>query len=147
MVGLFSWYYPGTPDLVELSVGFSRDGFNWVRPTRGRGPDNAIIPPSALAGTWDGYTTPSAGGGALVVGDQLHLYFRGRSHPHTRDSGSSRQTGLAILRRDGFYSMDAGASQGTLTTRPVRFSGSHLFVNVADAAGQLQVEVWIPPVT
>lgn len=33
------------------------------------------------------------------------------------------------------------ASQGTLVTRPVKFSGSYLFVNVADPSGQLQVEV------
>ena len=37
--------------------------------------------------------------------------------------------------------MEAGAAEGTLTTRPVRFTGSHLFVNVADAAGALRVEV------
>jgi hypothetical protein len=141
MVGLFSWYYPGTPDLVELGVGFSRDGFNWVRPTRGGGPNNAFIPASALPNTWNGYNTQSAGGGFLVVGDQLYFYFSGRSSPHSLDASSIRQTGLATLRRDGFYSMDAGSSQGVLTTRPVRFSGSHLFVNVADAAGQLQVEV------
>jgi hypothetical protein len=36
--------------------------------------------------------------------------------------------------------MDAGAGQGTLTTRTIRFSGNHLFVNVAAAAGALQVE-------
>src|SRR5205823_4014203 len=43
MVGMFSWFNPGPsdnpkygpgPDLVELGVGFSRDGFQWSRPTR-----------------------------------------------------------------------------------------------------------------
>jgi hypothetical protein len=37
--------------------------------------------------------------------------------------------------------MDAGAEEGVLTTRPVRFSGRHLFVNVNSAAGQLRVEI------
>lgn len=141
MVGMFSWYYPNVPDLVELGVGFSRDGFNWVRPTRGGGPNNAFIPASNLPGTWNGYNTQSAGGAFMVIGDQLYFYFSGRNMEHDSDAGSTRQTGLAKLRRDGFYSMDAGASQGILTTRPVKFSGGHLFVNVADAAGQLQVEV------
>jgi hypothetical protein len=62
-VGLFNWYYPGPantsddpaglpgPDVVELGVGFSRDGFQWVRPTRGGGPSNAFIPASNIAGT------------------------------------------------------------------------------------------------
>src|SRR5262249_2191007 len=49
-------------------------------------------------------------------------------------------TGLAVMRRDGFVSMDAGNIEGTLTTRPVRFAGSHLFVNAAGAGG-LSVEV------
>jgi hypothetical protein len=43
--------------------------------------------------------------------------------------------GLATLRRDGFASMDG---PGTLTTRPVRFSGKHLFVNLA---GEVRVEL------
>jgi hypothetical protein len=43
--------------------------------------------------------------------------------------------GLATLRRDGFASMDG---PGELTTRPVQFRGSHLFVNLN---GQLRVEV------
>jgi hypothetical protein len=141
MVGMFSWYYPYVPDLVELGVGFSRDGFNWARPTRGGGPNNAFIPAANMPNTWNGYNTQSAGGAFLVVGDQLYFYFSGRNNPHNADSTSARQTGLAKLRRDGFYSMDAGASQGTLTTRPVKFSGSHFFVNVADPSGQLQVEV------
>jgi hypothetical protein len=37
--------------------------------------------------------------------------------------------------------MDAGAAEGTLTTRPVTFSGKHLFVNVDAPKGKLQVEV------
>ena len=37
--------------------------------------------------------------------------------------------------------MDAGPEEGTLTTRPVRFSGRHLFVNVDDPKGELRVEV------
>lgn len=141
MVGMFSWYYPGVPDLVELGVGFSRDGFNWVRPTRGGGPNNAFIAAADLPNTWNGYNTQSAGGAFLVVGDQLYFYFSGRNYPHSQDASATRQTGLAKLRRDGFYSMDAGSSQGILTTRPVKFSGSHFFVNVADPSGQLQVEV------
>jgi hypothetical protein len=48
-------------------------------------------------------------------------------------------TGLATLRRDGFVSMDADAAGGTLTTRPLRFRGRHLFVNAAVAAGELRV--------
>jgi hypothetical protein len=43
--------------------------------------------------------------------------------------------GLATLRRDGFASMDG---PGELTTRPVKFKGKHLFVNVN---GDMRVEL------
>ena len=59
-------------------------------------------------------------------------------------------TGVATLRRDGFASLSdewpAGlarrvfAAPGTLTTRPLRFTGSELFVNAA-IDGELRVEV------
>ncbi|MSU72455.1 MAG: hypothetical protein EXS43_08950 [Opitutus sp.] len=50
-------------------------------------------------------------------------------------------TGLATLRRDGFVSMRADELTGTLTTRPVQFSGSHLFVNTAAPQSELQAEI------
>src|SRR5262249_19669432 len=50
-------------------------------------------------------------------------------------------TGLAVLRRDGFASLDAADTPGTLTTRPVTFHGRRLFVNVAAPAGELTAEV------
>ena len=74
----------------------------------------------------------------LVMGDQLWFYFSGRNGPHASTVGA---TGLATLRRDGFYSMDAGTSPATLTTRPVQFSGKYLFVNVSDPQGSLQIQV------
>ena len=150
-VGMFSWLHPGPADpgndpsgapgpaLVELGVGFSRDGFNWVRPTRGGGPSNAFIPASNLAGTWNMGNTQSTGGGFLVVGNELWFYFSGRNGPHGHETAGS--TGMAMLRRDGFYSMDAGSTEAVLTTRQVQFSGKNLFVNVNDPLGSLQVEV------
>ena len=41
----------------------------------------------------------------------------------------------------GFASLDAGASAGTVTTRPVRFSGSRLFVNADCPHGELRAEI------
>ena len=40
-----------------------------------------------------------------------------------------------------FASMDAGEKEGTLTTRPVRFTGRHLFVNLDAPLGEMRVEV------
>ncbi len=154
MVGLFSWLQPGGdednpnnlpgPDIVELGVGFSRDGFQWVRPTRGSGPgpNGAFIAASNIPGTWNMGNTQSAGGCFMIVGDELWFYFSGRTTTHNDPSdGVPATTGLATLRRDGFYSMNAGSNPGTLVTRSVQFSGKYLFVNVKDPQGSLQVQV------
>jgi hypothetical protein len=129
----------------EIVVGYSRDGFHWVRPDR-----RALLPVSETPGEWNYANVQSAGGGCLVVGDELFFYVSGRTgRPGTQDPGVCA-TGLARLRRDGFASMDwlpgemavnKVGSRGSLTTRPVRFSGRHLFVNSDAREGELRVEV------
>jgi hypothetical protein len=132
----------------DVCVGFSRDGFHWDRPDR-----RAFLSISERVGAWNWANVQSAGGCCLVVGDRLHFYVSGRRGvPGTTDPGVC-STGLATLRRDGFASMDDGdsaapvqrvkpdATPGTLTTRPIRFTGRHLFVNVDAPDGELRVEV------
>jgi hypothetical protein len=79
----------------------------------------------------------------LVVGDRLFIYYSGLSGeaPNGPDMYAGGSTGVAFLRRDGFASMDADAAVGTLTTRKLRFSGTHLFANVFAAGGELRAEV------
>lgn len=132
----------------EIGVGFSRDGFHWWRPTR-----DAFIPVSDTEGSWNWANVQSAGGCCVVVGDVLHFYVSGRQGRPGTDAPGVCSTGLATLRRDGFASMDARADArgvrrvgadgpaGTLVTRPVRFTGRHLFVNADLGAGQLRAEV------
>jgi len=124
------------PKINEVCIGFSRDGFHWSRPDR-----RSFFPVSEDQSHWNWGNVQSVGGGCLVVGDKLYFYASGRKGdaPHFHDAGGS--TGLATLRRDGFASMNAGDEGGTLTTRPVRFRGRHLFVNADAASGELWVEV------
>jgi len=123
----------------ELCVGTSRDGFHWSRPDR-----RAFIPVSEHQGDWNWCNVQSAGGCCVIVGDQLYFYCKGSEGlPGTKATGRAH-VGLAVLRRDGFTSMDAGAEAGTLTTRPVTFKGKHLFVNVKCPEGELRAEVLGP---
>ncbi len=130
----------GFPKITEIKLGFSRDGFHWERPDR-----RAFIGATRRIGDWDRGYVHTTTGVCVVVGDKL--YF-----PYTAYSGigpdghlgmyTGASVGLAILRRDGFASMDAGAETGELTTRPVTFKGRHLFVNVdSSEGGELRVEV------
>jgi len=137
LLGLFSIWQgdPGKPfdKRNEVLLGFSRDGFHWSRPDR-----RPFVGVNEGETTWNCSNVQSAGGGCLVVGDHLYFYVSGRGR-HRPISAAS--TGLAILRRDGFASMDAGETPGTLTTRPLKFSGGHLFVNADARGGELRVEV------
>ena len=139
MVGLFS-VWRGQADRKlrdkpdEIVVGFSRDGFHWDRPYR-----LPLIPVSEDPKAWNWGNVQSVGGICLVMGDRLYFYMSGRSTGPYQPGENC--TGLATLRRDGFTSMDAGFARGHLTTRPVRFRGRYLFVNVNSADGELRVEV------
>lgn len=133
----------GLPKITELNLAYSRDGFHWHRP------DRTPFIPAARRDVWDRGYVQSVGGLCLVRGDRLWFYYIGFQGDPTRtnrpapDHGMYHRgsTGVAFLRRDGFVSLDAGPRGGTLTTRLVRFSGAHLFVNVACARGALKAEV------
>ncbi len=155
MIGAFSiWQGPsngncGKMDLQkrnDILLGFSRDGFHWDRPDRRR----------FISCTWDEKdwrygNVQSVVNGCLVVGDKLYFYFSGRAKPgrgmydtdgrKTEGWDKDAATGLAIIRRDGFASMDADKETGTLTTRPLTFTGTYLFVNVDCPDGELRAEV------
>jgi hypothetical protein len=119
-----------------LLLGFSRDGWHWSRPDR-----RPFCDITDKQGDWNANNVQSAGGGCLVVGDKLYFYVSGRAGEVGSNKAGICSTGLAVLRRDGFASMDAGAKEGVLTTRPVKFEGNRLFVNVDAPAGELRAEV------
>jgi hypothetical protein len=150
LLGLFTMFRGETTEREkpnDICVGFSRDGFHWYRPDR-----TPFLGVSEEVGAWNWANVQSAGGCCLIVGNALHFYVSGRRGvPGTGDPGVC-STGLATLRRDGFASMalpdprrpqrvDRTIPPGTLTTRPLRFSGRHLFVNADMREGALRVEV------
>lgn len=150
LLGLFNVWrgeWSSREKVNEITVGFSRDGFHWHRPDR-----QTFIGVSETPGSWNWANVQSGGGCCLIVGDTLYFYVSAREgRPGTGEPGVC-STGLAVLRRDGFASMDwlpdeapvlrrgARARGGELVTRPVRFSGAHLFVNVDTRDGELRVE-------
>ena len=151
LLGLFSMYYGGLETRHKpnhIQVGFSRDGFHWSRPSR-----QTFLDVSEHESDWNHSNVQSVGGCCLVVGDRLHFYVSGRAGTPGAGSPGTCSTGLATLRRDGFASLDAPPDRlpraaglapraRSVTTRPVRFTGSHLFVNAAiDPGGELRAEI------
>ncbi|NGM89510.1 glycosyl hydrolase family 32, partial [Parapusillimonas sp. SGNA-6] len=123
----------------ELSLAYSRDGFHWHRP------DRRSFIEATRKKDWERGYLQSAGGVCLVVNDELWFYYggfegdEGGTKPRGQYQGSG--TGLAKLRRDGFASLNATETGGTITTRLVTFKGHHLFVNVDCPAGELRAEI------
>ncbi len=150
MLGLFTIFRGERPEREkpnDICVGYSRDGFHFARPDR-----EVFAGVSEKAGDWNWANVQSAGGCCLIVGDKLYFYVSGRHGLPGTSLPDVCSTGLATLRRDGFVSMDhpgrariervtTSLPPGTLITRPVRFSGKHLYVNLAAASGELRVEV------
>ena len=120
----------------EVCVGYSRDGFHWSRPDR-----RPFCPVSEKEGDWNWTNVQSTGGCCQIVGDKLYFFVSGREGVKGNKSNGRSTTSLATMRRDGFVSVDGDAAGGTLTTRPVKFRGSHFFVNLAAPSGALRVEV------
>lgn len=121
----------------EICLGYSRDGFHFSRPTH-----EPFLANDTTEGAWNWGNMQSIGGVPLIVGDSLYFYTSGRRLNNIMwDSYTS--TGLAVLRRDGFVSMNAGNEEGFLVTEPLIFDGSYFFVNanVANKNAELLVEL------
>lgn len=127
------------PKITEIKLGFSRDGFHWDRPDR-----RPFIAATRKEGDWDRAYIHGTTGVCIVKKDEIWFPYTGYSgiapNGH-RGMYTGAAIGMAILRRDGFASMQAGEKPATLTTRPVAFDGRHLHVNLAAPQGELRVEI------
>lgn len=118
-----------------ISLGYSRDGFHFTRPTH-----LPFMNVNETEGAWNWGNMQSINGVPLIVGDSLYFYSSGRRLSKVMwDSHTS--TGLATLRRDGFVSMQASRKEGYLLTEKLSFDGKYLFVNAEVGKGKLLVEV------
>ncbi|MBN2310863.1 MAG: hypothetical protein JXR94_17950 [Candidatus Hydrogenedentes bacterium] len=170
-IGLPMMYFPtGTElpartntdgfDLIRLAV--SRDLETWTHVDRRQ----AFIGPSRIddgkVGVFD-RTQLCVTNRPVEHGDELWFYYVGFKWRHPiyefNQDGSPRDPAtlspedradfeegrgavcLAVLRRDGFVSLDADAEGGALLTRPLQWAGSHLFLNLDAPDGEARVEI------
>jgi hypothetical protein len=145
--------YPNTDGFHLVQLAFSRDLRTWTR----LGDRQPFIGPSRTdSGAYDltQIISPSA---PVVRDDELWFYYTGLTYRSTFDyqgtypdgtavpvPGRSRDVGavcLAVLRRDGFVSLDAGERVGRVRTRPFTLLAGRLFVNVDARGGEFHVEV------
>ena len=122
----------------HVQLACSRDLDSWTR----LGDRQPFIDTSPVGDAWDTMVMlpPSA---PLVRGDELWFYYSAGKYRGTPPSPPPHRGAvcLAVLRRDGFMSLDAGDKQGTLTTKPFVTRASSLHVNIDAAGGAGVVEV------
>jgi len=149
-------------NLIQLAM--SRDLNEWKR----LGDRQPFLEPSpltkGLVGNYDRLQL-AAYNGIIQHGDQVRFYYGGmkrRVPQHTRwPDGSPRDPStlsdseradwledthsamyLAVLRRDGFVSLDAGDKAGQVITKPFIATGDRLLLNVdVHESGETRVEV------
>lgn len=125
----------------EVQLMCSRDLKDWSRLGE-RQPFIACSPLGAGAYDLACVLPPSA---PLVRDDELWFYYTGgMNYGLVLDKGVASDAFaicLAVLRRDGFISLDAGETPGTMTTTPFTMPEGALFVNVDAYGGALGVEV------
>jgi hypothetical protein len=148
--------YPNTDGFHLVQLVCSRDLKTWQR----LGDRQPFLGPSPVgAGAYD-LTQILGPSNAVVRGDELWFYYTGLKYrscweyvgeyPHGEHvplPGLDPDHGavcLAVLRRDGFISLDAGEPEGTLLTEPFTLPGEKLFVNVEALQGELRAEILDP---
>ncbi len=153
-MGLFRYegLFIGTPAMFHSNDNrWNKDGFHLIQLVCSRdlkafkrvGNRATFIGPSPIGqGAYD--LTQLIGPSAPVIrGDELWFYYTGIKY-RTPPKDADRDAGavcLAVLRRDGFISLDSDETEGTIQTESFELPGSSLFVNVDAPKGKLRVEV------
>ncbi len=151
-VGLLNVFHY-VANTMDVQIVYSHDGKNWRR----AGQRQPWLT-TGLSGSWDQFMV-NASSPPLEIGDEMWFYYGGsKNHhdwwitglaeglnvPEVKDmSRVGYALGLAKLRLDGFYSLDAGpVREGILVTRPFISNGKQIVINAeCDEGGYIEGEI------
>ena len=143
--------YIGLPAIFYRTADREGDGFHHVqlicsrdmRDWKRLGARRAFIGPSPVdSGAYD-LTQILPPTRPILHGDELWFYYTGIKYRCGAPEGA-RDMGavcLAVLRRDGFISLDAGEGEGAVLTRPFTLPRGQLHLNVDATDGRAVVQV------
>ena len=121
---------------IDVQLASSRDGRSWFR-SEDRAPVIANGPHEYDAGCILG-----VGNGLTFAADEVRLYYTGVTTTHGGFMPEKKMTvGRAAWRLDGWVSLDAADTPGTVETIPVSADGQYLSINVDAGKGELRAEV------
>ena len=119
---------------VDTTLAWSRDGINWQRhPQRPTFIPNS--PPYDGAYDW-GFALGMPN--IVEMDDHLRIYYGGAESLHgpglQQCAEAAHHLCLGTLRPDGFVSIDAGQDGGYMLTKPIKYPGGKLHLNVRTAS-------------
>ncbi len=151
-IGMLQVYYswgprrlPGSPDepeIFELHLAFSRDGFHWERLA-----NRPVFIQRGYVGDFDGGTIYAAHQPLIPYGDELRIYYTGCWTGHNAapvEHIPHHTVGIARLPKERLVARTAGDELGVLMTKPFVVEGDRLEVNADARRGLLKVEAVEP---
>ena len=139
------WIYrPGSDGCIDTQLAASRDGLAWERV----GNRQVFLPLGPAGGYADGMVRTTAN--YITRDDKIYIYYGAVSGPHNGPNHPEKDikrkgpgfVGLATLRRDGWVSLDADATGGSIVTRPRHpVDSGPLHVNVDARQGELHASL------
>lgn len=156
-LGLWDRYRHEPNGLLDIQLAVSHNGRHWSRPDQkpwieltplpdgfqrkktSRSPETGVDPFDPRV-PWDHANNSASMLGPVRVGDELWIYYSGRSTDH-RSRPHVGSIGLGTLRLDGFFSLDASKTKGILTTKLMQLQDDSLRLNANAERGTLRVEI------
>lgn len=129
---------------LDVQLAVSRDGLHFTRVA-----DRAPILTVGPIGSWDRFNQSLAGNPPIVVGDELRIYYGGRTYRHSpyqgKDTGPrAGGIGFASIKRDRFVSLEASFDGGEIVTMPLKLEGKSLHLNAKSDFGEIVIEAIDP---
>ena len=124
---------------IDVQLASSRDGIAWRRLC-----DREVFLPNGRHGEMDAYWIVPTFNAPILKDGQLLIHYNGRSVPHSQPGftfvppGMDGSFSLATLREDGFVSLDATGTPGTLRTKvmEIEWPGRALEINCCPFNGK-----------
>ncbi len=123
---------------LNCQLAYSRDGYDWHRAC-----DRQTFLDWGPPGAWDQAWVAPSHNPPIRVGNRLYIFYQGRQTLHWAEEpfGHIGGIGLCFLRPDGFVSLDAQNSEGSVTTTPLLLQGETLHVNALARPGTVTAEI------
>lgn len=141
-IGLVQMFHSRPDDsYLDIQLAVSRDSVHFERV----GDRSPFLPVGPVA-AWDRFNNSLANNPPIEVGDELRIYYGGRTHRHPPYAGADGGRpgcggiGLASVPRDRFVGLQATFDTGRVVTKPLRLAGTALHLNAKCDFGHISIE-------